>query len=392
MSITMQATKAAPGAQLAALSRILRDADARLRRAAPSTALGDERHAAVALFDATGALVAVSRPAWLASLAATVQGILATFGGTLPEGELALSNDPYAGGTHVNDLTLVRALSGGGGYLAARIHTLDVGGEQLGSVFPRAAEIWEEGVLVPALRLARGARADADVALMLGFNSRLPDVLRADLAAVVQTLEGLDAALAAAGLAGRDAHAAALDEARARLAGETSSLAEGSWQATGRIRHCCAGIDLPFTLRLTIGKGRIGFDFPEEPAGVPAFVNSPRGTTASALLAPLVAALPDAACNAALLDRVTVTTAAGSLFDARPPLPTGYAPYITAGELARAAQELFARAGLAAAPLGHWFALPARPFAMPGCADPACPFHQVGGDTHKTRYSPGARA
>ncbi|RUM98285.1 hypothetical protein EET67_09325 [Pseudaminobacter arsenicus] len=392
MSIMMPSTQVAASPQMGELVRILRHADAKLRRSSPSTALGDDRHAVVGLFDETGAVVALSRRAWLASLAATVRSVLDAFGGTLPVGELAVSNDPYAGGTHVTDFTVVRPLAGGTGYLAARFHTLDIGGEQLGSITPRAAEIWEEGVLVPPLRLARSGQADFDAATMLDFNSRLPDVLRGDLKAAVRTLDELDVALATAGLGGRDAHAALLEEARARMRDELAELQDGSWSTTGRIHHCCTGVDVPFELKLTVAAGQLRFAFPVEPAGVKAFVNSSAGTTASALLAPLAAGLPDAACNAVLLDRVTIATTPGSLFHAQAPLPTGYAPYITAGELARRAAELAGQAGLRVAPYEHWFALPARPFSLPGCDDPGCPFPKVGGDTHKTRYAPGARS
>ena len=142
MSTMKPSTDVAASSQMAGLARILRHADANLRRLSPSTALGDDRHAVVGLFDEAGAAVALSRPAWLASLTATVRSVLDAFGGALPVGELAVSNDPYSGGTHVNDFTVVRALTGGAGYLAVRFHTLDIGGEQLGSITPRAAEIW----------------------------------------------------------------------------------------------------------------------------------------------------------------------------------------------------------------------------------------------------------
>lgn len=377
-----------PRAAAAQLTRLVREADASLRRSSPSIPLGDERHAAVGVFDADGVALAVSRPAWLASLVASVRSVLDTFGGALGPGDVAATNDPFAGGTHVHDVTVVRPAADL--YLAARFHTADVAGERIGSVWPAATEIWQEGVRLPPLRLARGGRADDDIETLLAFNSRLPDVLRGDFAAATAALDELEAALAAGG---PPAPAALLDGARARVGEEVARLRDGSWSTAGRIRHCCAGVDAPFELRLTVGDGRVAFAFPVEPAGVDAFVNSPEAATRSALLAPLAATLPDAACNAALLEAVDVATTAGSLFAARPPRPTAYAPYITAGALAAAAAELLGRAGLAAAPFEHWFALPARVFALPWCDDPACPFHRWDDrDTHRTRYAPEARS
>ena len=114
------------------LMRAVRDADATLRGSLPSLVLGDDRHAAVGMFDRSGTPLVVSRPPWMPSLTATVRTVLDAYGGSLEPGDVAITNDPYGGGTHVNDFTLVRPDAAGGGYLAARFHTADIGGEQLG--------------------------------------------------------------------------------------------------------------------------------------------------------------------------------------------------------------------------------------------------------------------
>lgn len=370
------------------LLQALREADAVLRRESPSIPVGDERHFAVGVFDEGGAPLAVSRPEWLPSLAATVRAVLDAFGGALEPGDVAATNDPFAGGTHVNDFTVVRPAAAGGGYLAARIHTGDFGGERIGGTWPLVTEVWQEGGRLAPLRLQRGGRRDEDVSTLLRFNSRLPDLLERDLLAAAGAMDRLDAACPQQGVG--SLATTLLDDARARVDALLAGLRTGSWTAPGRIRHCCSGIDVGFELRLTVGDG-VAFEFPAEPDAVQGFVNSPAATTRSALLAPVAAALGSEACNAALLDAVAVALTPGSLFHARPPRATGHAPYITAAELARVASGLLTQAGLPEAPFAHWFALPPRVFVVPSCEDPACPFGRYDPDTHHTRYSPEVR-
>jgi N-methylhydantoinase B len=369
------------------LIRAVRDADAVLRGQLSSIVLGDDRHAAVGLFDSSGAALAVSRPPWMPSLAATVLHLLEAFGGSLQPGDIAVTNDPYGGGTHVNDLTIVRPEASGAGYLAARFHMADIGGEHLGGVWPAATDVWQEGARLVPMRLQRAGRQDRDVRTLLDLNSRLPDLLHGDLAAAAGALDHLDAAIADGGVPADEF----LATARAAVAERLAGLRPGSWTTAARVRHCCSGLDAGFELRLTVSDGRLRFDFPDEPDGVEAFVNSPEGTTRSALLAPLAVSLDDLACNAALLEAVDIMTRPGSLFHARRPLPTAYAPYITAGRLAHAAAELLHRAGLDDEEFAHWFALPARVFALPACGDRNCPFARFDVDTHHTRYASEAR-
>ncbi|MFN8204825.1 MAG: hydantoinase B/oxoprolinase family protein [Solirubrobacteraceae bacterium] len=369
------------------MTRLVREADASLRRSSPSIPLGDERHAAVGVFDAGGAALAVSRPAWLASLAASVRSVLDTFGGTLGPGDVAATNDPFAGGTHVHDVTVVRPAADL--YLAARFHTADVAGERIGSVWPAATEIWQEGVRLLHCAWRAASAPTTTSRRCLPSTAACPTCCAA-------TSPPRPPPSTSWTWRWRRAACPRRPRCWTEPGPEWERRSRGCATGAGRPRGgsaTAAPASTPFELRLTVGDGRVAFAFPVEPAGVDAFVNSPEAATRSALLAPLAATLPDAACNAALLEAVDVATTPGSLFAARPPRPTAYAPYITAGALAAAAAELLGRAGLAAAPFEHWFALPARVFALPWCDDPACPFHRWDDrDTHRTRYAPEARS
>src|SRR2546430_4763051 len=109
-------------------------------------------------------------------------------------GDIFILNDPYTGGSHLPDITLIGAIEvdgAVGGYSVVRAHHSDVGGVQAGSMPAGAREIFAEGVIVPPLRLTD------DVEHFLLANVRTPETRRADLAAqraaVTRGAEGLRA-------------------------------------------------------------------------------------------------------------------------------------------------------------------------------------------------------
>src|SRR5437016_5375473 len=117
-------------------------------------------------------------------------------------GDVFILNDPYTGGSHLPDITLIGAVEVDGtvgGYSVVRAHHSDVGGVQAGSMPAGAREVFAEGVIVPPLRLT------ADVERFLLANVRTPETRRADLAAqraaVARGAEGLRALAARYGWA-----------------------------------------------------------------------------------------------------------------------------------------------------------------------------------------------
>jgi N-methylhydantoinase B/oxoprolinase/acetone carboxylase alpha subunit len=102
-------------------------------------------------------------------------------------GDVVIVNDPYRGGTHLPDVTLVSPVFTGRGreldyYVASRAHHADIGGAAPGSM-PLAREIYEEGFRAPPVFLVRAGRVQEDVLSLLLANVRTPDERRADLSA-----------------------------------------------------------------------------------------------------------------------------------------------------------------------------------------------------------------
>jgi len=162
-----------------------------LMRTAHSPNIKERLDYSCAVFDAGARLVAQAAhiPVHLGSLPRAVEAALAI--GPLGPGDTVLLNDPFAGGTHLPDLTLVSPVflpAPGRGkarlefLVASRAHHADIGGAAPGSM-PLAREIYEEGFRAPPVFLERGGVVQRDVLELLLANVRTPAERRADLAA-----------------------------------------------------------------------------------------------------------------------------------------------------------------------------------------------------------------
>jgi N-methylhydantoinase B len=162
---------------------------AALRRSAFSPNIKERRDYSCAVYDADGQVLAMGdhMPVHLGSMPASVAAARAAF--PLQAGDIALLNDPFAGGTHLPDLTMVMPIFVNRGrfpsfYVANRAHHADVGGVLAGSMGP-AREIFQEGLRIPPVKLFRCGELNADVMALLLANVRTPDERQGDLAAQI---------------------------------------------------------------------------------------------------------------------------------------------------------------------------------------------------------------
>ena len=113
-------------------------------------------------------------------------------GEKLSPGDTYLFNDPYDGGTHLNDFRLVRPLMRGGkvfAWLASVGHWLDIGGTVPGNYNPKATESFQEGVRIPPVKLVRGGVLQQDIVDVLAANSRVPQSNWGDLNGQLNALD-----------------------------------------------------------------------------------------------------------------------------------------------------------------------------------------------------------
>jgi N-methylhydantoinase B len=168
---------------------IAEEMGAALRRTSISPNIKERRDYSCALFDGRERVIAMGdhMPVHLGAMPMSVKAVVDSM--TLEEGDVAILNDPYAGGTHLPDITLVLPVFIGGGgkpafYAASRAHHADVGGMYAGSMGP-AQEIYQEGIRIPPIHLIRKGAMCGDVLALFLANVRTPVEREGDLAAQI---------------------------------------------------------------------------------------------------------------------------------------------------------------------------------------------------------------
>ncbi|HKP89152.1 MAG TPA: hydantoinase B/oxoprolinase family protein [Thermoleophilaceae bacterium] len=296
-----------------------------LVRSAHSANIKERRDASTALFDARGemAMQAEHIPVHLGAMPAAVEAIRAEEPG---EGDAWIVNDPYRGGTHLPDITVVSPVHVGGelaGYAASRAHHADVGGSIPGSMPADSRTLEEEGVVIEPTRLVHAGELDRDVldAIVEGMRGRRQRVadLRAQLAAnragaarVAELADrhGLDAL--------REAMDATLDYAERRTRAAIADLGDGERTATD-VLEAPEG-DLELRLLARVDGDSLTLDFSGSAPQHEGNMNCPLAVTLSACyFAVRVLADPDVPPCAGAYRSVEVVAPEGCVLNARSP-------------------------------------------------------------------------
>ncbi len=304
-----------------------------LQRSAHSANIKERRDFSCAVFDARGRLVsqAAHIPVHLGALPVSMQALVEWLDGrgeVLREGDVALWNDPFRGGTHLPDLTMVSAVWCEGrqvGYVVSRAHHADVGGRAPGSM-PLGSEVYQEGLIIPMLRYAREGRVVEDVESLILANVRTPEERKGDLRAQLGSLRvGERRLLDIVTRHGPEAVTRWMEELQryaGRMAGEALSLLpEGEYAFTDYLDDDGWGNeDIPIAVRISISGGSLKVDFTGSSGEVTGPINCPRSVTLSAVYYVLRCLLPPGApFNHGSLERVEVIVPERSLLDASPP-------------------------------------------------------------------------
>jgi 5-oxoprolinase (ATP-hydrolysing) len=172
----------------------------RLANTAHSVNIKERLDFSCALFDAAGNLIANAphMPVHLGSMGESIKTVIRKNAGSVQPGDVYVLNDPYNGGTHLPDVTVVMPVFAEGGgeilfYVAARGHHADIGGLSPGSMPPSSRSVEEEGVLIDNFKLvAAGALREAELLALLTsarYPARNPQQNLADLRAQVAACE-----------------------------------------------------------------------------------------------------------------------------------------------------------------------------------------------------------
>jgi len=302
-----------------------------LRRSAFSPNIRDRLDYSCALFSADGRLLAQAThiPVHLGSMAWAMRDLVDRH--DWQPGSRLILNDPYAGGTHLPDVTVIapvfhdRELAG---FVANRAHHADIGSATPGSM-PLSRSLDDEGVLIRADWLTRDGRQNDELLRSICDRMRRPELAEGDFRAQIAASANGERALAALleefGLdawarLGRELNAYASRLARAAMA----DWPTGRWRAEDRMDCDGAGGPGP-VLRVALEHhdGRVTVDFDGTDAQVPGNLNCPLSVTAAGVYYVLRCLLPDHTPNCAgALEFLDLRAPQGTLVNATPPAAT----------------------------------------------------------------------
>lgn len=315
----------------ARLTAIVEEMGEALLRTAYSQILNSSRDFSVALCDGQSRLVAQADhlPVHVGAMPFAAKAVADQFASEIRPGDIFLVNDPWHGGSHLPDLTVVVPVFGDNDenihfFAVVRAHQSDIGGGTHGGYNPEATEIWQEGLRIPPIRLGEGGVVRPDLLAMLASNTRLPREFRGDMQASVGA--ALLAERRLHELFGRIGVATVmkgvdeiLDLAEARARAIVAEWADGTWKGQAVLDDDGNGAE-DVTIRATVTKqgSSITVDLSDSDPQTLGFVNSSYANMRSCVVMALAFLLdPDIPKNDGAFRLLSVIAKEGTVVNAR---------------------------------------------------------------------------
>jgi N-methylhydantoinase B len=319
-----------------ALISTVREMRATVCRTASSVAIYDAKDFSCGLFAPDSQVVAQSEDigSHVVPLPWSVRSAMEKLGSGLEPGDVILVNDPYSGGTHLNDVTVIYPIFKDGRLIffpAVRAHWADVGGMVPGSMSGKATDIYQEGIRIPPIKIIeRGRTNEAALELMMS-NMRVPEERLGDLNAsfascrvaekrILEICEryGVDQLMEAVRLD--------MDRAEARMRASIDRLPNGTYYYEDYLETFMGGKFEPLLLplSLTIRDDRMIADFTGASAQVPFPVNSTAAVSAASVFIAVKSVFdPAAPLNQGSFRPIEVITPPGTIVNVQRPAPAG---------------------------------------------------------------------
>ena len=305
-----------------------------LTHTAFSPNIKERRDLSCAVFDENGDMIAQAAhiPVHLGSMPLSVKSAMAAMaedGGFAP-GDMAMLNDPFKGGTHLPDITIVAPVFAPGAdapafFVANRAHHADVGGMAAGSM-PLSSSLFQEGLIIPPVRIVRQGETNRELMRLILNNVRTPQEREGDFAAqFMANVTGVRRMTECVDKYGLDTctdYARALMDYSERITRKAiEAIPDGEYAYEDFLDDDGMGTtDIPVRLTMAVAGNSARLDFTKSGDQVRGSVNAVRSITLSAVLYVFRAlAGRDIPANAGCLRPIEVATRPGSILDARFP-------------------------------------------------------------------------
>ena len=349
------------------------------RNAVSSEIVQEKDYANAVLFD-RGEVVMVDNPLFLGTASATAAVMQDLFQFAMKPGDVILSNDPYSGGTHIQDFTLLAPFFDGREricFILCRAHLPDIGGQVPGGYYPFADDVWAEGSRIPPLKIVQENKPVGDKLDAITINSRCPEAFDLNLRAMLAALETGKARLRSmlekyGKKQLREGMQHCLDIAESQLRSEAAGWPYGDYEGISVLDHDArGGANLEVKAQIHFGE-KVIVDLSMSAPQSSGFVNSSRANTISYALIPFYSLLSKSIpFNSALLRVIEVVTTEGTVVHPRYPAAVGWGPFHVGAEIVSAVAQALGKAipNLAAVLAPKFLMLrarwPGQPIAFP---------------------------
>jgi N-methylhydantoinase B len=319
------------------LSSIVREMRVNLVRTAYSSIIYEGEDFSCVLMNANAEIVAMSagqdHPLHIVPIGWSMKAVREKFGDDIHPGDIFLHNDPYTGGTHLNDVAMIYPLFADGELLlfpVIRAHWADVGGMTSGSLSGAVTEIYQEGIRIPPIKVYERGRLNQPVVDLLFANMRIPRDRDGDFRAMVGTCtkaaERVEALLARYGVGTvRACIRGLLDRAEQRMRRLIRDLPDGTYRYETYLEGGRAELR-PLIVRaaVTIAGDAISVDLSGTAAQTPGPTNVGPAMAPTGAFTIIKSFLdPGGDINSGAFRPLSVLTPEGTIVNARPPAPCG---------------------------------------------------------------------
>ena len=264
----------------------------------------------------------------------SVEACIQFFRGDLNDGDVILACDPFFGGTHIGDYTIIMPIFCNNKpvfFASVRAHMLDVGGPVPGGLNAEAEEVWQEGFRFPPVKVFEKGERRRDVWDLLKANNRLPDIAIADINAMIGACkigqERIRAVVNKYGLATvQEGVRYTFDYSEKKFRNAIAQWPTGVYTGRSLLDQDFRGNqNINVDVCIEVKEGEVVVDFSGSHAQSPGVINSVVGNTISYVYGCFSAVCPEVPINSGFFRPIRVVLPEGSVVNPDPPAAAGYA-------------------------------------------------------------------